>query len=54
MSATDVVGKRFSCLFDLTVPPCMHQLVWEGDTMMVAEFMLACLGQVGLIGSSAH
>jgi len=52
--ATGVVRQRFSCLFDLAVPPCMRQLVWGGDNMMVAEFMLACLGEVGLIGSSAH
>jgi len=52
--ATDVVRQRFSCLFDLAVPPCMRQLVWGGDRMMVAEFMLACLGEVGLIGSSAQ
>ncbi len=45
---------RFSCLLDLAVPPCMRQLVWGGDRMMVAEFMLACLGEVGLIGSSAQ
>ncbi len=29
--ATDVVRQRFSCLFDLAVPPCMRQLVWGGD-----------------------
>ncbi len=52
--ATDVVQQRFSCLFDLAVPPCMRQLVWGGDRMMVAGFMLACLGEVGLIGSSAQ
>jgi len=41
----------------------MRQLVWGGDRMMVyiiiakfmvAKFMLACLWEVGLIGSSAH
>jgi len=32
----------------------MRQLVWGGDRMMVAGFMLACLGEVGLIGSSAQ
>jgi len=46
--ATDVVRQRFSCLFDLAVPPCMRhdadQLVWGGNRMMVAEFML---GEVG-------
>ncbi len=52
--ATDVVRQRFSCLYDLAVPPCMRQLVWGGDRMMFAEFMLACLGEVGLIGSSAQ
>ncbi len=51
---TDVVRQRFSCLFDLAVPPCMRQLVWGGGRMMVAECMLACLGEVGLIGSSAR
>ncbi len=51
---TDVVRQRFSCLFDLAVPLCMRQLVWGGDIMMVAGFMLACLGEVGLIGSSAQ
>ncbi len=50
--ATDVVRQRFSCLFDLAVPPCMRQLVWGGDRMAVAESMLACFGEVGLIGSS--
>ncbi len=34
---TDVVRQRFSCLFDLVVPPCMHQLVWGGDILMVTE-----------------
>ncbi len=29
------------------------RLVWGGDRMMVAGFMMACLGEVGLIGSSA-
>ncbi len=52
--ATDFVRQRFSCLSDLAVPPCMPQLVWGGNRMMVAEFMLACLEEVGLIGSSAH
>ncbi len=28
--ATDFVRQRFSCLFDLAVPPCMRQLVWGG------------------------
>ncbi len=50
--ATDVVRQGFSSLFDLAVPPCMRQLVWGGDRMMVAEFMLACSGEVGLIGTS--
>jgi len=50
--ATDVVRQGFSSLFDLAVPPCMRQLVWGGDRMMVAEFMLPCSGEVGLIGSS--
>jgi len=49
--ATDVVRQRFCCRFDLAVPPCTRQLVWGGDIMMVAEFML---GGVGLIGSSAQ
>ncbi len=43
-TATGVVRQRFSCLSDLAVPPCMRQLVWGGDRMMVAEFMSACLG----------
>jgi len=51
--AADVVRQRFACLAEMAVPPCMHQLVWGGDRMMVAEFMLACLGEAGLIGSSA-
>ena len=52
--ARHVVQQRFSCMFDLAVPPGMRQLVWRGDKMMVAGFMLACLGQVGLIGSFAQ
>jgi len=52
--ATDVARQRFSCLFDLAVLPCMRQLVWRGDRMLVAEFVLACLGEVALIGSSAQ
>ncbi len=44
---TDVVRQRFSCTFDLAAPPCMRQLVWGGDRMMVAIFMLACLGGGG-------
>ncbi len=49
--ATDVVRQRFSCLFEMAVPPCVRQLVWGGDKITVAESMLTCLGQVGLIGS---
>ncbi len=54
--ATDVIRQRFSCLFDLAVPPCMRQralatMAWGGDRRMVAEVMLACLGRWV---SSAH
>jgi len=28
--ATDFVRQRYSCLFDLAVPPCMRQLMWGG------------------------
>ncbi len=33
--ATDVVRQHFSCLSDLAVPPCMRQLVWGGDRLVV-------------------
>jgi len=49
--ATDIVRQRSSFLFGLVVPPFMRQLVWGGDGMTVAEDMLACLGEAGLICS---
>ncbi len=50
--ATDFVRQRYSCLFDLAVP---HASADVGrDRVMVAEFTLACFGEVGLIDSSPH
>ncbi len=52
--ATNNVWQRFCCVLDLAVPPCMRQLAWGGDMMMLAKFTLTCLGQAGFFGSSAH
>ncbi len=53
-AATAAVRQRFRGLVDVAPPPCMRQLVWSRDRMHVAEFIFACLGEVGLIGSSAQ
>ncbi len=39
---------------ELTRDAQSSNVVWGRERMMVAGFMLACLGEVGLIGSSAQ
>ncbi len=51
-AATAAVRHRFRGLFDMAPPPCMQQLIWCGDRMHVALFILSCLREVGLIGSA--